>query len=157
MKIHDEDRTGLDKIGDELKDLWEATGDIFSEHSKAAWESTADFRAKASNATKTAIDGAGEITKETWNKTKDISTSAWSKTGDFFSYLGQKTSETFGNSKESDENGSNTEKINNTSKISGLFSGWFGSKEENQNKEESKEENIENPEKQYFDFNKPKE
>jgi nucleoid-associated protein YgaU len=91
IKISDEDEDMLDKIDSGLKDFWEITGDIVSEHTSKAWDSTQGIREKAKgawdttgHATKGAIDKTGELLKDGWSKTKEVSSETWHKSDEFF-------------------------------------------------------------------------
>lgn len=92
-----------------IKELWVTTGEIFHDHTSAAWDSTAGFREKTktvaknawdattnktkdawdvtANKTKDAFDKTGDFAKESWSKTKDATKSAWDKTSSFFSNI----------------------------------------------------------------------
>jgi len=147
-RIQDEDEDVVDKLGSNLKELWETTGDIFQDHTKAAWESTAGFREKVSTGTKSALSKTGEVAGETWDKTKEISKSTWSITGDFFRSLGQKASGAIDSVKETETVKKSAEIVSEVkAKTTTTLFGWFGSSAEpdqpEEAKEEVKEENVE--------------
>lgn len=91
MKIEDENPDLMDKLDNNLKELWETTGDIFQEHTQKIWQSTSGIRDK----TKAAYDVTSHFTEETWDKTKTNTVEIWDKTGDFFNGIKQKTTQIF--------------------------------------------------------------
>mmetsp|Transcript_32734 Transcript_32734/g.29017 ORF Transcript_32734/g.29017 Transcript_32734/m.29017 type:complete len:312 (+) Transcript_32734:142-1077(+) len=138
----------IDKLDNNVKEIFETTGDIFQEHASKIWDSTEGIRDKSKEAwgsanttSKEVMDKTSEFTKESWGKTKDASKSVWDKTLTAFSSLG-------GDIKNFTDNGLNktkevVDKIKPEENLS--FKSFFGLF----TKEEPKEENKE---KQYFDF-----
>lgn len=134
----------FDNLDENVKEIFETTGELVQEHASSFWDSTAGIRGKTKEAweksnqsSKEAIDKAGNFTKESWDKTKNFSKEAWGKTVNIFEKVGQNL-KNMGDDKKED-----------TKEDKPTFKNFFGLFSSDKPKEEEK---TQEPEQQFFSF-----